>query len=238
MTHKGLCVVRGLGQFPVMSEETPSSGAVTPFEVLVHHFESNEFRFHADPGAKSVQLFVAGDCAIYNCRLQLTHDGDLIQVCLHYPVVARDPQIRPLVAEALARANHGMSLGRFDIDLDSGDIHFQIGQVIRGHSLDDEIIGGVFSLSLANADRYFPAIMRVMFAGHTPTDAVYLSELDVHAEAVGGGEAKPDPAPTPPKPAAKKSRIPRRDPRSKTTGDLPGLFDEAPDQEGRGPRRK
>jgi hypothetical protein len=220
-----------------MSEETPSYGTVTPFEKLVHHFESNEFRFHADPETKSLQLFITGDCAVYNGRLQLTHDDDLLQVRVHYPVSARDAKIRPLVAEAIARANHGMSIGRFDIDLDSGEMHFQIGQVIRGRELDDDTIGGVFSTALSTADRYFPAIMRVMFAGHTPADAVYLSEIDVHAAAVEADEPKPAPAPKPPKPVAKKPRASRKDSGSKRPEDLPGLFDEAPDQEGGGSRR-
>jgi hypothetical protein len=220
-----------------MSEETPSYGAVTPFEVLVNHFESNNFRFHADPESQTVQFFISGDCAVYNSRLQLTHDGELIQVRVHYPVSARDPKIRPLVAEALARANHGMSIGGFDIDMDSGEINFHLGQVIRGHGLDDDTIGGVFSAAISTADRYFPAVMRVMFAGHTPADAVYLSELDVHAAAVEASEAEPAPVPKPPKRVAKRPRAAGKDGRSKTTKDLPGLFDESPDQGDGGPRR-
>jgi hypothetical protein len=211
-----------------MSEETPFYGAVTPFDVLLRHFESNQFRFHADPGTKSVQLFITGDCAIYNCRLQLTHDDDLIQIRVHYPVSARDLKIRPLVAETIARANHGMSLGRFDIDPDSGEINFHLGQVVRDRALDDGMIGGVFSAAISTAERYFPAIMRVMFAGHTPADAVYLSELDVHSEALEEEKTAVVAAPRPRKPASKKRRPPRRDTRSQSTRDLPGLFDNPP----------
>ena len=158
-----------------MSEEIPSYGAVTPFDVLVNHFEANHFNFHADPQSKSLQLFVSGDCALYNCHLQITHHDDLLQVRVHYPVAARDRKIRPLVAEVIARANQGMSVGAFDIDMDTGEMNYRAGQVIRGPGLDDDILGGVFAAGLAAADRYFPAIMRVMFAGHTPADAVYLS---------------------------------------------------------------
>ena len=209
-----------------MSEENPSYGAVTPFEVLVRHFESNNFKFHADAESKSVQFFITGDCAVYNCRLQLTHDGDLIQVRVHYPVSARDSKIRPLVAEALARANHGMSIGNFDIDMDAGEISYHLGQVILGTGLDDDIIGGVFSAALSTADRYFPAVMRVMFAGHTPADAIYLSELDVHAEAAESAESAPSPAPPLPKEATKKPRRSRRGaPPKRAAGELPGLFD-------------
>ena len=196
------------------------------YQTLTRHFEANEFRFHADPESKSVQLFITGDAVIYNCRVQITHQDELIQVRVHYPVVARDAKIRPFVAEALARANHGMAIGNFDIDMDTGDINFHLGQVIRDKELDDDVIGGIFSASLSTADRYFPAIMRVMFAGHTPADAVYLSELDVHAEAVEVGEEKSSPSLNPPKRAAKRPKAPRKDPRSKTTKELPGLFDE------------
>jgi len=173
-----------------MSESSPSYGFSQIFQTLVAHFEANDFRFHADPESRTVQLFITGDHAVYNCRVQLTHGDELIQARIHYPVVARDPKIRPLVAEALARANHGMAIGNFDIDMDTGDINFHLGQVIRDKGLDDDVIGGVFSASLSTADRYFPAVMRVMFAGHTPADAVYLSELDVHAEAVQDGGAE------------------------------------------------
>jgi hypothetical protein len=212
-----------------MSEETPSYGAVTPFELLVHHFESNNFRFHADPESQAVQFFISGDCAVYNCRLQLTHDNDLIQVRVHYPVSARDHKIRPLVAEALARANHGMSIGNFDIDMDSGEISYHLGQVIGGNGLNDEIVGGAFSTAISTANRYFSAVMRVMFAGHTPADAVYLSELDVHAEAGEAGDAEPAPAPKPTKPVAKRHRARRKDNRSKTTKELPGIIDKSTD---------
>ena len=129
-------------QMSGMSEEIPSYGAAMPFEILVHHFESNNFKFHAVMESKTVQFFISGDCAVYNCRLQLTHGAELIQVRLHYPVSARDPEIRPLVAELIARANHGLSIGAFDMDMDSGEISFHLGQVIRGRELDDDTLEG------------------------------------------------------------------------------------------------
>lgn len=237
MTRKGLFGATEWANCGGMSENSPSNGFSHAFETLVAHFESNDFKFHADNESKSVQLFITGDYAVYNCRVQLTHDDELIQVRIHYPVVARDAKIRPLVAEALARANHGMAIGNFDIDMDTGDINFHLGQVIRGQSLNDEIIGGVFSASLSTAIRYFPAVMRVMFAGHTPTDAVYLSELDVHAEAVQDGGVESAVPRLPAKPVARKPKRPRKDPRSRTTKELPGLFDKKREDKDGGPDR-
>lgn len=213
-----------------MADENDRSDFGTPFAALVAHFESGGLRFFADAGSKSVQLFITGDCAVYNCHLQLTHDDELLQVRIHYPVVVRDVKIRPLVAEALARANHGMPVGRFDFNIDSGEMGFHLGHVLRGRGVDDELVGGAFSTGLSTADRYFSAVMRVMFAGHTPADAVYLSELDLHAETVEAGGSKAASPAFETKPKAKKRRAPRGERRAGATGELPGLFDQIPGQ--------
>lgn len=228
MTRCGLSRRKRWATLVIMSDENLSADFGTPFAALVQHFESNDIKFVSDPSAKSVQFFMTGDCAVYNCRFQITHDDDVLQARILLPVTARDPKMQPLVLEMLARANHGLALGSFDIEVDGGQISFHLGQVIPGGVLEDKLVGGLFLTCMATSDRYFPALMRVMFGGSTPADAVYLSELDVHAAAVESGETKSEPAPDPPKPAAKKPRTPRKNARLKSSKDLPGLFDKKP----------
>jgi hypothetical protein len=212
-----------------MSEEISpwsSSYPGSAFQALIRHFESNEFVFHADPETQAVQLFLNGESAVYSCRFQISHEEGLLQVRIAYPVSARNTKIRPLVAEMVHRTNHDMSLGGFEIDMDTGEVEYSVGQVIRGQGLDDDLIGGIFASSLGTADRYFPALMRVMFAGYTPADSVYLSELDIHADSIEDEERIQAPAPTASKPPAKRTRAVRKDPRLKFTRELPGLFDD------------
>jgi hypothetical protein len=64
---------------------------------------------------------------------------------------------------------------------------------------------------MGTCDRYFPALMRVMFGGSTPADAVYLSEIDAHAAELESDENKPAPDSGDTKPAAKKPRGRRKD---------------------------
>lgn len=208
-----------------MSNENYPADFGAPFATLVEHFESNDIKFSSDRSGKWVQFFMTGDCAVYNCRFQITHNDDLLQACILFPVTARDPKMRPFVMEMLLRANNGMNLGSFNIEVDSGQISFHLGQVIPGGVLDDKLIGGLFLTCMATSDRYFPALMRVMFGGSTPADAVYLAELDVHSVAVGSDDGKTAPAPNPPKPTAKKPRSRRKDSPPKPAGELPGLHE-------------
>lgn len=208
-----------------MSDENHSADFGTPFAALVQHFESNDIKFSSDRSGKWVQFFMTGDCAVYNCRFQITHNDDVLQARILFPVTARDPKMQPLVLELLVRANNGMALGSFDIEVDSGQISFHLGQVIPGGVLEDKLIGGLFLTCMATSDRYFPALMRVMFGGSTPVDAVYLAELDVHSAAVETDDGKPASAPNPAKPTAKKPRSRRKSSRRKPAGELPGLFE-------------
>jgi hypothetical protein len=214
-----------------MSDENHSADFGTPFAALVQHFESNDIKFSSDRSGKWVQFFMTGDCAVYNCRFQITHNDDVLQARILFPVTARDPKMQPLVLEMLVRANNGMALGSFDIEVDSGQISFHLGQVIPGGVLEDKLIGGLFLTCMATSDRYFPALMRVMFGGSTPADAVYLAELDVHSAAVETVESKSDPALGKSKPVARKPRARRKDSSSKrSSGELPRILPKPSDE--------
>lgn len=214
-----------------MSDESFSPEFGTPFQALIDHCESNKLRFSTNTERKAVMFSMCREAAVFNCILQITHDDEVFQIHIDYPVQAKDPKVRQLAAEFVARANHRMVIGNFDLDMSDGELRFHIGHIIGAHGLDDETIGGLVATALGTADRYFPAFMRMMYGGHTPEDAVYLSELETHAESEPGTEepaspAEPPAVPATPKPPPKKrTRRPRKDPRSKTTKELPGLFD-------------
>lgn len=228
-----------------MSGERHPSGFGTPFHTLIEHFESVGVRFSSDHEEKLIFFAMCGDVAIYNCRFRVTHDDDVLQIDLGIPVLARGPKIREQVAEVVTRANRGLPVGRFDIDLSDGQVSFHIGHAIAPSGLDDATVRRLFGTAMATVDRYFPALMRVMYGGHTPEDAVYLSELETHSESAGdavaprasSAETKPAPPPVVRAPTKKRARRARKDVRRRKSGDLPGLFDPA-EGEGNGSAEK
>lgn len=65
----------------------------------------------------------------------------------------------------------------------------------------------------------------------TPTDAVYLSELDYHIAAEDqetGKKKSPAPPASKKRTATQKRRRPRKDSQSRSSKELPGLFDAPP----------
>ena len=185
----------------------------SPFETLVEHCKEHDIKCHIDRGKKFISFSMCGETAVYKVRWAITHDDEMLQMDVSIPVHARDEKMRPLVLETLMRANHRLALGNFNLDHSDGEIVYHIASPIGEAGLEDLIICKLFGTAMATTDRYFTALMRVMYGGHTPEDAVYLAELSLHSENVSddaksGPAAKPAPSA---KPMAKKSaRAPRK----------------------------
>ena len=203
----------------------------TPFETLVEHCKDHDIKCRIDHGKKIISFSMGGEAAVYRVRWLITHDDEMLQMDLSFPVMASDEKMRPFVIETLVRANSKLVLGSFNLDFSDGEIVYHIATPIGEGGLDDRVIGRLFGTLMATADRYFAALMRVLFGGFTPQDSIFHAELPFHSENVsdeaktGKAGKKPTPAP---KPSSKKSaRAPRQKKqppksRSAPTPDLPG----------------
>ena len=211
-----------------MPNEFNSPDFGNPFAALIRHFESNSIRFRWDPGANSVEFIATQVCAAFIGYFQVSVDDGTLHISFKIPIIARDSKMRPFVTETLVRINNKLNFGAFDHDLDTGQIWFYAGQLIPADGLDGEIMFRLWNTCFNTCDRYFPALMRVMFGGITPADAVYLSELDVHTERIKQADVKTAPTPDPPRSVAKKPRASRKKARRKSAPELPGLFDKKP----------
>ncbi len=184
-----------------MSDQDSSSNFGTPYQRLLDHCESVGLNFRSDKDSKFLFFSIGSKVAIYDVTLFITENDELFQIYVRIPVAVGEENIRPLITEFVARANHRLSIGSFDLNIDDGVLNYHASHVIAGKPLEDDLIRLLLGTALGTVDRYFPALARVVFGGMTPTDAVYLSELDYHiaAEDQETGKKK-SPAP----PASKK----------------------------------
>lgn len=197
-----------------MSEHHPSPAPGTPYRAILDHCIEHGLHFTADHGAQAVRVKLLRGHAIYNTQMRITNEDTVFQVHIGYPVNVRDPKLRPLACEFFSRANFGLILGSFEFDHRDGEVRYHMAHWIGDGLLEEEAIRHMMVSGLSTADRYFPAFMRVLFAGETPEDAVFLAELDLHSDvavdAAVGGEAPPALPPPPPTGETGKPRAARK----------------------------
>jgi hypothetical protein len=188
--------------------------SLTPFETLLKHCEENEIIHHSNADAKFIHFNMWGDEALYKVWWEITDDEFSMDLVL--PVEVKDEKMRPLVMELLTRANKSkaVTFGHFNLDLSDGGIAFNTSYPIGEAGLEDKTVKNLFYAALIDCDFLFPAIMRVIFGGLTPKDAMDLAWLDLESEMVDDTKT---PAPAQKRPTAKKTRRPRKknaDPKS------------------------
>lgn len=227
-----------------MSDDTtPSFRELgSPYRTLLDHCESGDLKFHAVDELKAIFFAVRGESAVYDIALMITHNDEVLEIYVTIPVTVTREKLRPLVGEFVTRANHSLVIGHFDFDLDDGKLRYHVGHAFGDRGLDEDTIGRLMATALDTADRYFPALMQVMFAGHTPADAIFQAELDYHSEELKESthistssapllkNAKPVPM--------KKPRRSRNEARRESAEEVPGISDETTGQNGSGPQRK
>jgi hypothetical protein len=173
-----------------------------PFQALITHFEEQGIRFSCNREERRMWFSMNSGSALQKCRFSFASKGDILQIFIQYPVLVNE-KFRPLAAEFITRANYGLIVGNFEMDMKDGEVRYHISHVMPDGKLEDPTIRRLFGTAMGTADRYFPALMRVLFAGETPEDAVDLAELDQRADLIdadpresgikskGGRAAKP-----------------------------------------------
>ena len=101
---------------------------------------------------------------------------------------------RPAVAEYLTRANFGLALGNFELDMDRGVVGYKTTHLIeRSVPLSESTIAHTVIANLAMMDRYLPAMLAVVSGQATPQQAVEQAEArrEEGEESSVGGSSSP-----------------------------------------------
>jgi hypothetical protein len=79
------------------------------------------------------------------------------------------PERREPVALLLTRANYGLFLGNFEMDLDDGEVRFKTSLDFGGVEPSDALVQPLVGFNVATMDRYLPAIDAVVDGGDVDT---------------------------------------------------------------------
>ena len=155
------------------------------FEKLIQHLDERQVRYLTNAESRSICADFRGQVGTYRIIAAVEADGSLFQVIGAAPI--RIPEgARPAIAETIARANYGLKIGKFEMDVDDGELRFQASQILTDDVLDDEVIGRLMGLTMAMLDTYLPAVLSVIYGNELPKDAIRCAE----AGYLGSGEAE------------------------------------------------
>ena len=74
------------------------------------------------------------------------------------------------IIDFMTRANYGLMLGNYEMDLNDGEVRFKTSIDAEGGELTKPMIDNLLRSNLISMDRYFPGLMAVLYSDRSPAD--------------------------------------------------------------------
>jgi Family of unknown function (DUF1790). len=81
-------------------------------------------------------------------------------------------EARTAAAEFITRANYGMYIGNFEMDFNDGEVRYKSSVDFQDVPLEPYLIRNTIYPTVQLLDRYLPGLLKVVFGGKTPIEAV------------------------------------------------------------------
>lgn len=161
-----------MGYRTIWAEEKPSIiQEKSLLETMMDFFNSQDWTFSQVEGQSTLSMPFKGKSGEWMCY---AHTREKRHQCIFYSVCpVKAPESKWLViVELLTRANYGLPVGNFEMDLEDGEIRYKTGINITGDRLSPEIITQMVTENTKQMDKYLPAILQVTYSDVSPKELI------------------------------------------------------------------
>lgn len=160
------------------NQDTPPAGSPSGAHAYeqVGAFLTQDGWYPQKNDEKSVYRMVfEGQNGEQRCFAQVRQD--LEQLVFYAVAPIKVPEhARMAVMEFITRANYGMRIGNFELDLSDGEVRYKTSLDFEGTSLEDALIRNLLYPAVQTLDRYIPGIMAVGFGNREA--ATVIAEIE------------------------------------------------------------
>jgi hypothetical protein len=136
-----------------------------------HFFESDGWTFSQVEDHPILHLPFQGDNGRWSCYAEAREEFEQFAFYSVCPVNAPADR-RPAVTEFLTRANSGLLIGNFEIDLADGEICYKTSLDVGDAELTPALVKNAVYMNVLMMDQYLPGIMAVLYGEISPREAL------------------------------------------------------------------
>ncbi|MEJ7759260.1 MAG: YbjN domain-containing protein [Gemmatimonadaceae bacterium] len=140
-------------------------------QVVHQALEEYSWRYDTVNDNTAVVFRVAGAHIPHDFFISI--DEELKTVVCYLNTTYRVPEsIRPAVCELLTRANYGLRVGNFEMDMADGELRYKASIGVEGGTLVPRMVHLLIASASGVFDIYYPAVMKVVYGNQTPEEAI------------------------------------------------------------------
>jgi len=145
------------------------------FQALLVFFQEDDWSFTKIKGQQTLRLAFQGDHGTWNCYASAV-EGQ--QKAVFYSICPRIAPVkrRNAIAHFITLANHGLVIGNFELDFQSGEIRYKTSIDVTEDRLTSALLQPLVYTNVAMMDKYLPGILAITNDNCSPVDAFNLVE--------------------------------------------------------------
>ncbi|HWO27099.1 MAG TPA: YbjN domain-containing protein [Kofleriaceae bacterium] len=147
------------------------SAAPTLYATVLRLLAEKGWKLQADEERRSVTMLMEGRNGTWPCIVVAREQEQQILVysasSLRVP-----PDRRTKLAETIARANFGMVIGNFELEMDTGEIRYKTSLDVSESELDGGLLERILRPNIQTMDRYLPTFAAAIHSDATPVQAL------------------------------------------------------------------
>lgn len=151
------------------SPETDASESL--FGAVMEFFKTYDWPVIRMEGETALQTTFQGKNGQWSCYIEIEEEQDLIAFYSLCPVNATATK-RSHIAELLVRINHGLLVGHFGMDWESGEIYCKTSLNIRGEQFHPIMIEKIAFANVMIMDQFLPGILAVLYGNSSPIGVI------------------------------------------------------------------
>jgi len=140
------------------------------YEKVVKFFQDDGWRCQAD-GVDVLHTSCRGAHGQWACVIHTREEPP--QVVMYSEFSFPVPKAkRAAVVEYLMRANDGLVIGNFEMNLDTGDVRYKTSVDAGSMTSVDKLLRPLVYANVHTMDQYWPGLLAVMYHGDAPDAAI------------------------------------------------------------------
>ena len=134
-------------------------------------FDKEDWSYTQVEDRPILKLGFTGKNGNWTCYAQVRELDDQFVFYSICPLIVPERK-RLAVAEFLTRANYGLVIGNFEMDLDDGEIRYKSSRDAETGELTPDMIKNAVYASVLMMDKYLPGILAVLGGNVAPKQAI------------------------------------------------------------------
>lgn len=140
-------------------------------EVIERFLIEDDWPYNLLEGRSVYKTGFEGKNGQFTCYAQEREEQQQIVFYSVFPVRVPGERMAD-VAEFIIRANYGMIIGNFEMDYNDGEIRYKTSVDVEDVTVEDALVRHLIYANVLTMDKYFPGLMRVLYAGIDPVSAI------------------------------------------------------------------